>query len=475
MINQEDKFLWGSATAAYQCEGAWDEDGKTPSIWDVFNHSQSHHNVNNTDADISCDFYHRFEEDIKMMAEGGQNTFRFSISPSRIYSDHGAEINQKGIEFYNKVIDTCLSYGIEPFVTLFHYDLPYEVYVKGGWMNRENIDWFVEYSRICFENFGDRVSLWTTINEPRYYTYCGYIAGNYPPNHDRDFNGYWRQLYHLALATAKVTILFKEMGIDGQIGFVNDSGFVEVSPETKNKEHVYKTADLFLDRFLMDLAVIGKMPEDALELIQESGVDISWYREDDMKYFEEGKIDFIGQNAYTRMYVTDSDGGETEIYKNNLGAKSKVKEGMRIKGWFQTAYDPNVERNYWGREVRPKSAYHIVMKVKERYGDLPIYITENGHGDYDQLDNNDECQDNARIEFLDGFINEILKAKQDGANVKGYYVWSTMDLYSWINGYDKRYGLVYVDYENNNKRIPKQSYYWYKEKIAEEQRKENKK
>lgn len=462
-MNTNEEFLWGSATAAYQCEGAWNEDGKGPSEWDVFCHT-SKLNINHATGDVSCDHYHHYEEDIKMMAECGQNTYRFSISWARILPLGTGNVNPKGIEFYNRLIDTCLKYKIVPNVTLFHYDLPAAIAEKGGWENRETVDDFVNYAKACFEAFGDRVPMWATINEPKYYDYCSYAAGNYPPN-VKDFNRFAKVGYHLLLGSAKAIIEYHKGNYPGKIGLVHASGNVEVQGNDEASKIAYRNADLFYNKWITDTCIKGYFPDDLFVKLKESNIDMSYIKKEDKPIFMNGTVDFLGVNIYTRSYVKPYTTGETKINVNNVGAGSNVKEGVVIKGWFETAYDDNVRRNRWGREIYPRCMYDELMELKDKYGNLPIYITENGHGCYEEVTDG-KINDDERIEILQEFVDWMLKAKHDDVNVKGYYVWSTMDLYSWVNGYKKRYGLVYVDFDNGNKRIPKKSYYWYKNLIA---------
>ncbi len=458
-------FLWGSATAAYQCEGGWDEDGKGLNEWDVFSHESSL-NINNEDGDVASDFYHKYKEDIDLMAEGNQNTYRFSISWARIIPRGVGDVNPKGIEYYNNVINYCLEKGITPNVTLFHYDLPNEMAKIGGWENRKVVDAFNQYAKVCFESFGDRVKIWSTINEPRYYAYCSYVVGNYPPNYKADFGRFWNVLYNLMLGSAKAVQSYKELGMKGIIGVVHDNGNVELDPDTKEKELVKLRADIFYNRMVLDTAVLGKIPAELNKVLEDNNVDASFIYEEDIPDFEKGKIDYIGLNLYNRQYVTDYSEGETEIFHNNKGKGSKSKEGIRIKDLFETSFDPDVRRNLWGREVYPKCMYNALKEIKAKYGDILVYITENGCGQYETPDDNGYVKDTERIEICSEFIDCMLQAREEGVNVQGYYIWSSMDLYSWINGYEKRYGIVRVDFKNNNRRIPKESYYWYKALIA---------
>lgn len=459
-----NKFLWGSATAAYQCEGAWNEGNRGETQWDVFSH-HSPLNINHVTGDVASDFYHHYEEDIRMLAEGGQNTFRFSIAWSRVIPDGVGKVNQEGIDFYNHVIDTCLKYKVVPNITLFHYDLPKPIYDIGGWTNRKTVDYFVRYAKICFKEFGDRVPLWETINEPKYYSYCSYIVGNYPPNHHLDFNSFCKVGYHLLLASAKTVIEFRSSNAIGKVGMAIDTGNVQTRYSDDSSLVAARKADLFYNKWVTDTVYKGYFPDELFRLLKESGIDLSFIKEYDKSILIAGTLDFLGLNVYSRAFIKPYTSGETEVFMNNKGKESKVKEGIRIKNWFETDYDPEVPINKWGRELYPRCMYDEIMGIKKSYGNVPVYITENGYGGYEKANRNGYVEDDERIKVMRKFIDYMLKAKKDGANVCGYYAWSTMDLYSWVNGYEKRYGLVRVDYENGLKRIPKKSYYWYKSLI----------
>lgn len=461
----QDKFLWGSTTAAYQCEGGWNADGKGEGEWDFFSH-KSPYNINAVDADVACDFYHKYREDIDLLAKGGQNTLRFSIAWSRIFPNGSGEINQGGVDFYNNVINYCLEKGIEPNVTLFHYDLPSALAAKGGWLNMEMADIFCDYAKTCFELFGDRVKIWVTHNEPRYYAHCGYFVGNFPPNRHLDMTSYYQALYNLMLGSAKAVAAFRSMGIDGIIGVVHDSGSIEVSPDTINPNAVFSDADFFFNRMVLCPALEGSLPAEFDTMMKRFGVAL-FQAPNETDIFANGKVDFLGLNLYNRQYVSDWQGGQTSATNNrSKGNGIQKREGVVIKHLFETAFDDTVERNRWGREVRPESMYNALIELKDRYGNPTVMITENGHGSLESMDEYGEIADDERIEALSAFINQMIRAKNDGANVCGYYVWSTMDLYSWVNGCSKRYGLVFIDYENDCKRIPKKSWYWYRDFIA---------
>lgn len=465
-LDQQAPFLWGSATASYQCEGAWNGGGKGLGEWDYFNHN-SIKNVNNVDGDVSCDFYHRYEEDIRMLAEGGQNTYRFSIAWSRIMPNGTGEVNEEGVDFYNRVIDCCLEHGVTPNVTLFHYDLPFALACKGGWLNADVAYYFADYARACFERFGDRVKVWATVNEPHFYSYCVNMLGNYPPNRSCDVQSYFQFQYNLMVASSLAVRVYREMGGDGIIGVVHDGGVVQVDPACENKDEVFRNADFFANRMILGPCLEGKLPEETDEMLRKLGV-LLYRLPGDEEIFREGVGDFIGLNVYCREYVTDWHGGEVQASANNKGGSSNKVEGKCIPHFYESSKDPNAPRNKWGREVIPSVMYDTIMDIHERYGAPLIMITENGHGAYEEPDENGVVQDDDRIDVLGQFIEHMMRAMDDGANVRGYYMWSTMDLYSWINGYQKRYGLVRIDYNEDAglTRTPKKSWYWYRDLIA---------
>lgn len=460
----EKDFLWGSATAAYQCEGAWQDDGKGLGEWDYFNHN-SPLNINHEDGDVASDFYHHYKEDIDLMAAGNQTTYRFSIAWSRILPNGYGEINQQGIDFYNRVIDYCLAKGIEPNVTLFHYDLPLKLAQEGGWLNVKLTDYFNEYAKVCFEHFGDRVKIWATINEPRYYAYCTNMVGNYPPNRTFDMQSYFQYQYHLMLASAKAVKSFKDMGIDGIIGIVHDNGNVEVDPKTVDKSGIFESADFFYNRLILCPALLGKLPEELEKMISQYAFTL--LRDpDEEAIFAAGKGDYLGLNLYNRQYVTDWSEGRSQVFHNNKGAGSKSKEGIRVEGIFESSFDEQVRRNLWGREVNPRVMYTALKEIQLKYGNPMIMITENGHGCYETPDDQGYVEDDERIEVFAEFLTYMQQAMDEGVNVRGYYHWATFDLYSWINGYKKRYGLVRIDFSDPAlKRTPKKSYFWYQEYI----------
>lgn len=452
-------FLWGSATAAYQAEGAYNEDGKGMSVWDIFTHIDGN-SKNNSNGDIAADHYHQFKEDIKQMAEGGQNSYRFSISWPRIIPNGKGAINPKGIKFYKNLVDELLKYNIKPVVTMFHWDLPQALQDLGGWENRETAYAFKEYAKVLFEELGDKVDTWITFNEPRFLIFSGYLIGNYPPTYN-DPQKTINASYNVMLANALAIEAFKESKQKGKIGVVHSFAPVYAVDETEESKSALRNADNFYNNWVLDTAIKGKIPEDLLGKLSEK-YDLSIIEANDSEIFKNNVVDFIGLNYYARALVQPYTTGQTVLKINNSGKKGSSK--IIVREWFEQVQDPESKFTDWDVEIYPRGLYDGLMRVKEKYNNIPVYITENGLGMIDEVVNG-QINDDARIEFLKMHLQEINNAIVDGCDIRGYYVWSTFDLYSWVNGYEKRYGLVYVDYDNNNKRTPKKSYYWYKNVI----------
>lgn len=461
-------FLWGSASAAYQCEGAWDADGKGESNWDQFCHSQK--NTKRITGDIAADFYHHYKEDIKMAADGGQNTLRFSISWTRILPDRNGGINQKGVDFYKDVLLECKKNGITPNVTLLHYDIPAWLEDIGGYQNPIFSDEFAKYCKVVFEQFGELIPYYVTINEITHNSNCSYMTGNYPPN-IHNVQALCVAGYNMVIAHAKAVKEFRKFNFkNSKIGIVHTTNTVQILKDTPEYRIAQRRCDLFKNKWITDPCILGKFPDDLFPLMKESGIDLSYIKQEDLDLLSTTSIDFLGQNCYTRTLARPylPEDGETNYYPNNVGTEQKRLEGYVIKNWFTSDHDPNTPINAWGREEYPKTIYDMLMGIKKDYGDIPVFITENGCAMYEEPDDKGEIHDQRRIDFMEGYLDWLIKAYEDGCNVKGYYAWSTTDCYSWINGYDKRYGLVYVDFNNPNRpRIPKDSYYWYKQYIKE--------
>ena len=446
-------FLWGGATASYQCEGAWNVDDKAESMWDHYLHENNLEN-----GDVASDHYHHFEEDIKMMKDGGQNAYRFSLSWPRIIKNRAGDINPKGIEFYNKLINCCLKNGITPFVTLYHWDLPQYWQEVGGWLNLDTSRAFAHYAEVCFEAFGDKVKLWTTFNEPKWFTVNGYLIGNYPPaEHDLQHTiicGF-NVMYANALAIQK----FRQGKFQGQIGIVHSYSPIDGIDDTIETKIAMRNADNYANNWVLDTAALGSFPIDLLAKLSETN-DISFMKPDLLKTIAENTVDFLGLNYYARTLVKPYTSGETKMVFNNSGKKGSTQ--MRIKNWFEQVMDPNSEYTEWDTEIYPKGLEDGLIRAYQKYH-LPIFVTENGVGFHENI-NVSEVKDDYRISFMNDHINALMNAQDKGADVRGYFTWSPFDLYSWMNGVEKRYGLVAVDF-STLKRKPKASYFWYKKII----------
>lgn len=464
-----DSFMWGSATAAYQCEGAWQDGEKIPSNWDAFCHNKVNDAVT-ANGDVASDHYHHFEEDLDMMKAGNQNAYRFSIAWTRIMREDGTP-NPEGIAHYSNVINACLNRGIEPLVTLYHYDMPDYLLQRGGWEIREIAKSFVTYVNTCFEAFGDRVKWWVTINEPGYDTLCSYVAGNYPPNM-HDVSRRWRAMYHMLLGSALAVKQFRSMRERGAIrgdafiGLVSDSYPIETLSDGPAYSRAMRMADLFWNSCVNDVCILGQFPQGFFERLQSDGYDLGYRRTEDASTFATGIVDFLGVNAYERILVKPPVSDTTLFAHDNSGDTNASREPRTIGGWFTMDEDPTVPKNDWGMEMLPRSIYDLLKELSARYPDTPFVITENGVGWHEVPDADGRVHDDYRIEYLKGYVHWIDKARAEGVDVRGYFVWSSLDLYSWINGYAKRYGLVYVDYDRGCARTAKDSWYWYRDMIA---------
>ena len=462
------EFLWGSASAAYQCEGGWNAQGKGESNWDQYCHSDK--NIKGITGDVAADFFHRYKEDIKMAADGGQNTLRFSLSWTRIIPKRDGKVNKEGIEYYKNILEECKKYGIVPNVTLLHYDIPAWLEDLGGYRNPIFQDEFAKYSKVVFEEFGELIPLYVTINEITHNTICSYLTGNYPPN-VHSVQAVCEVGYNLIMAHAKAIIEFRKFNFKkSQIGIVHTTNCVQILEDSPEYQIAKRRCDLFKNKWVTDPVILGKFPDDLFPLLEEGGIDLSFVKQKELDLLAKTTIDFLGQNCYTRSLARPykEDDGETNYYPNNVGVAQSRLEGYVVKNWFTTDHDPKAKTNEWGREEYPKTIYDMLMGIKKDYGDIPVYITENGCALFEKPGSDGMVHDKKRIEFMNGYLDWLVKAYNDGCNVKGYYAWSTTDCYSWINGYEKRYGLVYIDFESESlTRIAKDSYYWYKKYIKE--------
>jgi 6-phospho-beta-glucosidase len=453
-------FLWGAATAAYQVEGAHDADGKGPSIWDRFSHIPGM-TYQNTNGDVAVDHYHRFREDVELMAEMGLQSYRFSISWPRLLPDGRGEVNEAGVKFYSDLIDALLAHNIVPMITLYHWDLPQALQNEGGWEARSTAEAFEEYARLCYDRFGSRVKLWATFNETIVFIGHGYITGSHPPS-VKDPARAIQACHHVFIAHALAVKAFREKAIHGNIGFVNVLQPHTPLTDKQEDRDASALADAIHTHWLYDPVLLGTYPADLLARTQALW-GVPRFAPGDDALLRQNRCDFIGLNYYRRETVVASP-DETRQQSNNSGEPGSGGE-FGFKGLFRFVRNPDGVYTDWDWEIWPQGLTDGIMMIKERYGDLPIYITENGLGAKDPIINGD-IVDDPRIEYLRMHITALEKAIDLGADVRGYYPWSFIDLLSWLNGYKKQYGFVYVDHSQDLMRKRKKSFFWYQNVIA---------
>lgn len=457
-------FLFGAASASYQVEGAWNEDGKGVSNWDVFSKIPGK-TFEGTNGDVSVDHYHRYKEDIKLMAEIGLESYRFSVSWPRIIPDGDGEINQKGLDFYNNLIDECLKYGIVPFVTLYHWDMPQVLEEAGGWTNRRTVDGFVKYAEACFKSFGDRVKHWITFNETVVFTALGYLAGAHPPGIKNDPKKFFQATHNVFTAHAKAVKLYKSMRQFGEIGITHVfSPAFSIDDKEENIEATYHANQHGINWFY-DPVLKGHYPEYVVKQLNEMEWTPDW-TEEELGILREAAIhnDFIGLNYYQpqRVMKNDSNSDVERSRENSTGAPGNPS----FDGVFKTVMMDDKVYTKWGWEIAPDAFLEGLRMLKREYGDIKIYITENGLGDEDPIIE-DEIVDVPRIKYIEEHLKALKRAVEENINVKGYYAWSAIDLLSWLNGYKKQYGFIYVDHKDNLNRKIKLSGNWYKRVIEE--------
>ncbi|EOS60423.1 beta-glucosidase [Firmicutes bacterium M10-2] len=453
-------FLWGASSSAYQVEGANLEDGKGPSCQDVKVVPEG-----TSDLTVCADFYHHYKEDIALMAEMGFKAYRFSIAWTRILPQGTGEINQKGIDFYNAVIDECLKYGIEPIVTMFHFDMPAALDERGSWGNPESVDWFVNFAKILFENFGDRVKYWLTINEQNMLTLVGPVIGTLmiPENCTNVLKEIYQQNHHMLVAQAKAMVLCHEMLPNAKIGPAPNISLVY--PATCKPEDVIAAQNFNAIRnwLYLDMAVYGIYNAIVWSWLEENDATPT-FAPGDEEAMKNAHPDFIGFNYYNTATVEEA--GEDQI---EAGQVKDQQSGQKEAGMYQGYRNPNLVTTEFGWEIDPVGFRATIREMYSRYH-LPMLVTENGLGAYDTLTEDGKVHDPYRIEYLRQHIAQIKEAISDGAEMLGYNPWSAIDLISTHEGMKKRYGFIYVDRDEFDlgtlNRYRKDSFYWYKKVIA---------
>ncbi len=441
-----ENFVWGAATSAYQIEGAVKEDGKGEHIWDVYVKEPGHiyggHNGNS-----ACDHYHRFREDVSIMKEIGIMAYRFSIDWSRVLPEGFGSVNERGIAFYDSLIDELLKNGIEPYITLHHWELPYEIYKRGGWMNPQIVEWFGEYARLIAGRFSDRVTHFFTLNEPQCFVGLGYLTGDHAPGIKAPLRDTFEMAHNVLKAHGRAVQMLRQYGKQRlTVGYAPTCGMCY--PETEKAEDIEAARQALFamnqdDRnwtwnvsWWSDPVLLGNYPEEGLKRYEPYLPRIT---DEDMKLIAE-PIDVYGQNIYNGRCIRMSRDGMPEEVK-------------RCEGFPKTAVSWPVtpEALYWG----PKFLY-------ERYR-KPIYITENGMSCHDVVSIDGKVHDPNRTDFLARYLKELKRAAEE-IDLRGYFHWSLMDNFEWEKGYSERFGLVYVDYQTQQ-RMKKDSAYWYRDVI----------
>lgn len=443
LLNREDfgdDFAWGVSTAAYQIEGAHDCDSKGLSIWDVFVKKknkifQNHH------GDTACDFYNRYMDDLYLMHTLNIPNYRFSISWSRILPNGTGEINQKGIDFYNRLIDLSLELGITPWVTLYHWDLPYALELKGGWINRYIKDWFGQYVAICVQYFGDRVKNWMVLNEPTVFTGAGYFFGVHAPGR-KGLDNFLAATHHAALAQAHGGKIIKSMRSDSYVGTTFSCSYIEPYRMRTRDVIAARKADALLNRLFIEPLLGLGYPTDDLKILRRIEKYMQQNDERDLKF----DMDFIGVQNYTREVVRYAP--FVPMLQAKIVSAATRKVALTTMNW----------------EVYPESIYHILKKFSAYENIPPLIITENGAAFYDKVQNG-QVDDPERVAYLQQTIEQVGRAKLEGVKVNGYFVWTFLDNFEWAEGYHPRFGLVYVDFLTQE-RIVKASGHWYADFLA---------
>lgn len=435
-----DDFLWGVATAAYQIEGAWNADGKSPSVWDTFTHRRGKIKNNET-GDVACDFYNRFPEDIANIRYMNFDVNRFSLAWTRIKPDGTGKVNRKGVDFYHRVIDKTLEMGLQPWVTLYHWDLPQCLEDKGGWPAREVINWFSEYVDFCTREYGDKVKNWMIFNEPAAFTGLGYMAGIHAPG-KISLDKFKRAVHHVVLSQAEGGRIARENVKGGNIGTTYSVS--SVHPKTPAEKHMKAAArmDALFNRLFIEPALGMGYPVDGWSHLRTIEKYFRPGDEEKMKF----DFDFHGLQNYFRTV------GRFSLFPPILWA-NQVKPKKIV--------DDESDLTEMGWEVYPAGIYEMLKKWQNYKGIKKIYITENGSAWPDKVENG-AVHDQRRIRFFIDYLEQVLKAKREGVPVKGYFVWTLMDNFEWAEGYRPRFGLVHVDFATQ-KRTIKDSGLWFRD------------
>jgi len=410
---EKEQFLWGVATSSYQIEGGVNADGRTPSIWDTFAKTPGKV-VNGDNGDIACDHYHRYQEDVRLMKDLGINSYRFSVAWPRIFPEKG-KYNPKGLDFYKRLIEKLLENNIKPMATIYHWDLPQWADDLGGWLKRDVTNWYLEYAAKLFRELGDVVPLWITHNEPWCASMLGYFLGEHAPGH-KDLREGLIASHNLLLSHGLTVEAFRQMNLkNSQIGITLNLQPAYPASEKEEDVMAARLFDGFFNRWFLDPLFKARYPKDMLTLYSNVIGKLDFIKEEDLEKISL-PIDFLGVNYYTRT-----------ILKYNPLSPMMVEQ---VQGTGKVTD--------MGWEVYPEGLYQLLKRLQSDYTKMPIYVTENGAAFPDQLSSENIVHDTERINFLQEHLAASLRFRNEGGNLKGYYVWSFLDNFEWAYGYSKR-------------------------------------
>ena len=430
-------FVWGAATASYQIEGAARVDGRSESVWDRFSATPGKVRAGDT-GEVACDFYHRYGEDVELMRELGIGAFRFSIAWPRVLPEGRGRVNEPGLDFYDRLVDALLEQGIEPFPTLFHWDLPQVLEDAGGWPARATAEAFVEYADVVVARLGDRVHHWTTHNEPWVHAWIGHAWGRHAPGRTSEPDAV-AAAHHLLLSHGWAVDVIRSAASDAEVGIVLDIAHVQPASSSPEDEAAAWQVDGEGNRWFLDPIFRGAYPADLLE---RNELVARFVQDGDLDAIS-APLDFLGVNNYTSPLVAaDENGGRSQIVRR-----------------------ADVDRTDMGWEVYPDGLHRLLVRVANDYAPPAIYVTENGAAFGDVRVHDGGVHDPERTSYLATYIDAVSRAVSDGAPVKGYFVWSLLDNFEWAHGYSKRFGIVFIDYPTLE-RVPKDSFYWYRDFIG---------
>ncbi|WP_031161380.1 GH1 family beta-glucosidase [Streptosporangium roseum] len=442
-------FVWGAATSAYQIEGAVSEDGRGRSIWDTFV-QQPGRVVNGENADVAIDHYHRYRDDVRMMADLGLGAYRFSISWPRIQPDGSGAVNSKGLDFYSRLVDELLASGVDPWVTLYHWDLPQALEDAGGWPSRETPKRFADYAAAVHDALGDRVRNWSTVNEPWCAAFLGYASGEHAPGRREPAQAV-RAAHHLLLAHGLATSALRAQRADSRIG--GSVNLYAISPQTGSEadRDAARRIDGLQNRFFLDALLKGEYPADVLEDLAEM---TGFVQDGDMEVIS-APLDMLLINYYSRFTVSGTPGGAASA------AAAPTNAGSPWVGSEDVSFvEGGRPVTAMGWEIDDSGLHELLLRVAREYPRIPLVISENGAAFDDVVDADGVVHDRERLNYIDAHLRTCHAAIEAGVPLEGYFAWSLMDNFEWAWGYGKRFGLVRVDYETQL-RVPKESALWY--------------